>query len=262
MLFPGWQRKKGRLGNNSKFRDGKMKVLILNGSARGRKGITGKLLDAITRGLTKADAEVKTFEISKLSISPCTACLTCMHKTPGECSIKDDMEPIYEALKTSDLLILATPLYVDTMTAQLKTVMDRSIACMQPFLVKDDTGRIRHPFTWRMPARFLLLSTSGFPEEEIFAPLIATFQAEAVNFSSQPIGEICIPGSIALQMEPELLDRHLSLLEEAGRILGSTGGIPENLLQDINTPPVDVDRYLQAAAGYEEWCRAKLRKRG
>jgi multimeric flavodoxin WrbA len=75
--------------------------------------------------------------------------------------------------KTSDLLILAAPLYVDTMTAQLKTVMDRSIACMQPFLVKDVAGRIRHPFTWRMPSSFLLLSTSGFPEQENFLPLIA-----------------------------------------------------------------------------------------
>jgi len=185
-----------------------------------------------------------------------------MHKTPGKCSIQDDMEPIYEALKISDLLILATPLYVDTMTAQLKTVMDRSIACMQPFLVKDDTGRIRHPFSWRMPASFLLLSTSGFPEREIFDPLIATFRAEAINFSSKPVGEICIPGSIALQMEPELLDRHLSLLEEAGRMLGTTGCIPDNLLQDLNTPPVNVDQYLKIAAEYEEWCRAKLSKSG
>jgi len=239
-----------------------MKALILNGSARGRKGVTGKLLEAISKGLAAANAELKTFEISKLSISPCTGCLTCMHKTPGKCVIQDDMGPIYEALKTSDLLILATPLYVDTMSAQLKTVMDRSLACLQPFLIKDDTGRVRHPFNWRMPSKFLLLSTSAFPEKEVFAPLIATFRAEAANFSSKPVGEICIPGSIALQMEPDLLDRHLSLIEEAGKLLGATGGIPEDLLQDLNTPPVDVDRYLQAAVKYEEWCRAQLRKSG
>jgi multimeric flavodoxin WrbA len=239
-----------------------MKGLILNGSARGRKGVTGKLLDAISKGLAKANAELKTFEIRKLSISPCTGCLSCMHKTPGKCAIQDDMEPIYEALKTSDLLIMATPLYVDTMSAQLKTVMDRCLACLQPFLIKDDTGRVRHPFNWRMPAKFLLLSTSAFPEREVFASLIATFRAEAANLSSTAVGEICIPGSIALQMEPELLDRHLSLLEEAGEILGVTGGIPEDLLQHLNTPPVDVERYLQVATKYEDWCRAQLGKRG
>ncbi len=235
-----------------------MKALILNGSARGQKGVTGTLVEAITRGLMEAKAGVQTFEIQSMTISPCRACLTCMHKTPGECSIKDDMGLIYEACKTSDLLILATPLYVDTMTAQLKTVMDRSIACMQPFLVKDVAGRIRHPFTWRMPSSFLLLSTSGFPEQENFLPLIATFRAQAANFSSQAIGEICISGSIALQMEPELLKRHLTLLEEAGRHLGATGNIPEDILQNLNTPPVGVDRYLQATAKYEQWCRSKL----
>jgi hypothetical protein len=238
-----------------------MKILILNGSARGRKGITGKMLEALGKGLAEAKADVETFLIHKLSISPCTACLTCMHKTPGKCVIRDDMDPIYEALKTSDLLVMATPLYVDAMSAQLKTVMDRSLACLQPFLVKDDTGRVRHPYNWRMPSRFLLLSTSAFPEPEVFIPLITTFRAEAANFGSQPIGEVCIPGSIALQVEPQLLDRHLSLLEEAGRVLGTTGSIPENLLQELNTPPFDVDRYLKVAAKYEEWCREQLSKR-
>jgi len=239
-----------------------MKGLILNGSARGGKGVTGKMLEAISRGLTKANAELKTFEIRKLSISPCTGCLSCMQKNPGKCIIQDDMEPIYEALKTSDLLIMATPLYVDTMSAQLKTVMDRCLACLQPFLIKDETGRVRHPFNWRMPANLLLLSTSAFPEWEVFASLIATFRAEAANFSSKAVGEICIPGSIALQMEPALLDRYLSLLEEAGEILGATGSIPGNLLQDLNTPPVDVERYLQVSTKYEDWCRAQLSKRG
>lgn len=237
-----------------------MNVLILNGSARGGKGVTGRLLESLSRGLTKANAKVKTFDIVKLSISPCTACLMCMHKTPGECSIKDDMELIYEAYKTSDLLILATPVYLDTMTAQMKAVLDRSMVFMQPFLIRDATGRVRHPFNWPMPPKFMLLSTSGFPEKESFDPLIATFRAEAANFGSLPIGEICIPGSIALQMEPELLNKHLSLLEEAGSVLGTTGNIPGNILTELNTPPVDIDRYLQAAAKYEKWCRSKLNK--
>ncbi|OPY88560.1 MAG: NADPH-dependent FMN reductase [Syntrophus sp. PtaU1.Bin208] len=237
-----------------------MRGLILNGSARGQKGVTGKMLDALTRGLSKASAELKTFELRRMSISPCTGCLSCMHKNPGVCVLQDDMGLIYEALKTSDLLIMATPLYVDTMSAQLKTVMDRCLACLQPFLVKDETGRVRHPFNWRMPAKFLLLSTSAFPELEVFAALIATFRAEAANFNSKAVGEICIPGSIALQMEPELLDRHLSLLEEAGRVLAGTGSIPESLLRELNTPPLDVERYLQVATKYEDWCRAQLSK--
>ena len=237
-----------------------MKALILNGSARGGKGVTGKMVDALIRGLAKGKAGSTTFEIRRMTISPCTGCLSCMHKNPGICAVRDDMELIYEALKASDLLVMATPLYVDTMSAQLKTVMDRCLACLQPFLIRDDAGRVRHPYTWRMPAKFLLLSTSAFPEPEVFAALLATFHAQAANFGSKAAGAICIPGSIALQMEPELLDHHLSLLEEAGKILGQTGSIPGTLLQELNTPPVDVDRYLHVAARYEGWCREQLNK--
>lgn len=57
-----------------------MKILVLNGSARGQKGITGKLIRSITNGLSESGAEVKEFQIKDLHISPCTACLSCMHK--------------------------------------------------------------------------------------------------------------------------------------------------------------------------------------
>ena len=178
-----------------------MRVLILNGSARGQKGITGKLVKAITNGLSEGGAEVKQFEVQDLKISPCNACLTCMHNNPGVCAVKDDMEGIYEELKNSQILIVAAPVYTDNTSAQMKRVIDRCICCLRPFLTKDQSGRFRHPYTWRMPEKFILLSTAGFPEMETFDPLIATFRAQAATFGSKPITEICIPGSIALQMD-------------------------------------------------------------
>ncbi len=235
-----------------------MRVLILNGSARGDKGVTGKLLKSLATGLSEGAAQVKQFAVHSLNISPCVACLSCMHKTPGECAVKDDMTKIYPELKRSDILVLATPVYVDNMSAQMKTVMDRCICCMEPFLRKDRFGRIRHSYVWHMPAKFLLVSTSGFPEKESFDPLVATFRAQADNFGSDPVGEICIPGSLALQMEPEKLQHHLTLFEEAGRLIANTGGLKEDLLQALNTSPLTVDQYLAAAAQYEAWCRKRL----
>jgi multimeric flavodoxin WrbA len=237
-----------------------MKVLILNGSPRGPKSVTGRLLAGLSKGLSDGGASVHEIQVSSLKIAPCTACLSCMHRKPGECAIKDDMEGVYSLLKSSDLLILGTPVYVDGMSAQLKAVLDRSISCLQPFLARDGNHRIRHPFTWRMPGRFILVSTSGFPEVETFGPLIATFRAQAANFGSTPIGEVCIPGSIALQMEPARLDERLPLLEEIGRILAATGEISHNLLQQINQPLLTVDEYLVVAEQYESWCREQLGK--
>jgi multimeric flavodoxin WrbA len=239
-----------------------MNVLILNGSARGQKGVTGKLLKSFVEGLNDGNAEVAEFNVTSLNISPCTACLSCMHKTLGECAVKDDMEKIYTAMKGSGIMVLATPVYTDNMSAQLKNVMDRSICCMQGFLTRDRFGRVRHSYSWRMPAKFMLISTSGFPEMETFAPLIATYRAQALNLGSEAIAEICVPGSIAIQMEPERLDRHLGLIKEAGKEIALKGSIEPDILRELNTPPLTIDEYFTAAAKYESWLRKKLGETG
>jgi len=178
-----------------------------------------------------------------------------MHKTPGLCAINDDMDTIYPYLKDSDILIMATPVYVDNMSAQMKAVMDRCICCLEPFLRIDTTDRVRHPFSWNMPGKFFLVSTSGFPETESFAPLIQTYRAQAANFGSYPIGEICIPGSIALQMAPHLLEPRLDMIQHAGKMLSKQGGVDPSLLEEINKPIVTREKYLEIAAQYEAWAR-------
>ena len=238
-----------------------MKVLILNGSPRKQRSVTGKLLASIADGLKDGGAAIREFNLCSMKISPCSACFSCMHRTPGECAIRDDMEEIYSHLKTADILVVGTPVYVDGMSAQTKAVMDRSIACLQPFLTKDHSGRIRHPFNWRMPARFMLVSTSGFPEVETFGPLIAGFRAGAANFGAEPIAEVCVPGSIALQAEPGRLDGHLGLLKALGETLARTDSIDKDLLARVNAPPIGVAEYLEIAASYEAWCREQLAKR-
>ncbi|OPY81733.1 MAG: Iron-sulfur flavoprotein [Syntrophorhabdus sp. PtaU1.Bin153] len=236
-----------------------MRVIALNGSARGKKGVTWKLMDAFLKGLTEGGATVKDTQLHELNISYCTACLTCMHRTPGQCVIKDDMNQIYPYLKESDIFLMGTPVYTDTMTALMKTVMDRCICCLDPFLRIDEEDRTRHPYSWRMPAGFFLISTSGFPEKESFDPLIATYKAQTANFGSKPLGEICVPGSIALQVEPQNFEPHLDMIGQAGKMLALFGKVEPTLLEEINTPILSRQKYLQIAARYEDWCR---RRRG
>lgn len=235
-----------------------MKVLALNGSARGGKGVTGRLLAALTKGLEKGGAQLEVREVARMKVSPCLACLKCMLKTPGVCAQEDDMQTVYPALKSAGLLVLAAPVYTDSMSAQLKAVIDRCICAMQPFLARDAEGRVRHPACWSMPAKMVLLSTCSFPEPATFKPLIATFRAQAANFFSQPLAELCIPGSIALQMEPQRLEPHLALLSQAGQLLASEGSIPSTLMREINSPPFSVDEYLEIGVRYEEACRQRL----
>jgi hypothetical protein len=232
-----------------------MKIIALNGSARGKKGVTWRLLQAFLGGLEEGGAVVKDFHLNELNIAYCKACLTCMHKTPGQCAARDDMELIFPYLKTSDTFVMATPVYVDNMSAQMKTVMDRCICCLEPFLRIDRSDRVRHPYSWTMPPKFFLISTSGFPEKGSFAPLIATFRAQAANFGSDPIGEVCIPGSIALQMAPQQLEPRLAMIRQAGKVLALKGALSPALLEELNKPVLTRQAYLEVSARYEAWAR-------
>jgi hypothetical protein len=106
-----------------------------------------------------------------------------------------------------------------------------------------------------MPSKFFLISTSGFPETESFLPLIMTFRAQAANFGCESIGEICVPGSIALQMAPQLLEPYLDKIQQAGKTLALRGKAEPTLLEEMSRPIVTREQYLEISAKYEAWAR-------
>ncbi len=237
-----------------------MNAIMINGSARGTKGITYHLLCSFEKGLTGSGCSVSSYNLSDLAIEHCKSCFHCMHNKPGICNIKDDMTDIYDDLKKSEILVIGTPLYLDTMTSRMKVFFDRCIPCMQPFVHEDEHGRLRHSFTWQMPKHFILISTSGFPEIENFNTLESTVKAQAYNFGSELAASLFVPGSLGLQMEISLLEPYLDLIYHAGIEFGKNLKIPEDLLKRINTPILDKDEFNKHYRKYEEWCRKKLSK--
>jgi len=101
------------------------KVLILEGSPR-RGGNTQMLVDAVARGILRGGGKVERLRVSELKIAPCVGCGGC-DKT-GHCVVKDDMTRLYEKIVLSRRLILASPIYFYSLTAQLKAAVDRGQA--------------------------------------------------------------------------------------------------------------------------------------
>jgi multimeric flavodoxin WrbA len=60
-----------------------------------------------------------------LEIKPCTACDACLGKTDKFCIIDDDMDQLYPAFVEADLVVLASPIYWWSVSAQLKLFIDR-----------------------------------------------------------------------------------------------------------------------------------------
>ena len=103
-------------------------VLILNGSPR-KKGNTAYLIGKLIEGIHEAhpDTETETINLAFLKISPCNACDGCRIENPGKlyCVIRDHMAGLYDKVVKADAIIIASPVYWFTMTAQTKLFIDR-----------------------------------------------------------------------------------------------------------------------------------------
>ena len=97
-------------------------VLILKGSPR-RSGNSAVLAEQAAEGARAAGAQVESIYLHGLDIRPCDACDLCLEQ--GDCVIEDDMQPLYPKLAAADAILLASPVYWFTFSAQLKLCIDR-----------------------------------------------------------------------------------------------------------------------------------------
>lgn len=103
------------------------KIVILNGSPR-RNGNTSALVKAFTQGAESAGNTVTEFFLDSTEIHGCRGCFGGHSSQECPCVQKDDMSQIYPAVKESDVVVLATPLYYWNMSGQIRTAIDRLFA--------------------------------------------------------------------------------------------------------------------------------------
>lgn len=99
------------------------KVLILSSSPR-RGGNSDTLCNEFMRGAIESGNEAEKVFLRDKTIHYCTGCSTCsLHEKP--CPQKDDAAEIIEKMVAADVIVMATPVYFYTMSAQMKTLIDR-----------------------------------------------------------------------------------------------------------------------------------------
>ena len=100
-------------------------MLLINGSPR-NDGSSSRMLDIISE--RSSGYECERIDLGEKRISHCRGCLMC--KKNGECSIRDDMQPIYKKIQDADMIAIAVPVYFGTETGLLKNFIDRLYALM------------------------------------------------------------------------------------------------------------------------------------
>lgn len=96
-----------------------MKTLIFNGSPA-KKGNTAALIDELCATI---EGDVKVVDCYRVNVKACIDCKYCF-KNAG-CSIKDDMQQIYEDVEAADVIVMATPMHFGICSAPMFTVVSR-----------------------------------------------------------------------------------------------------------------------------------------
>jgi multimeric flavodoxin WrbA len=107
------------------------KVVITLGSPR-EKGNSSLLAMRAADGVRDAGGEPVIFGLHGMAIRPCRACDACQRNKDFRCLQVDDMAAVYAALRAADGLLIASPVYWFTLSAQTKLFMDRLYAFVGP----------------------------------------------------------------------------------------------------------------------------------
>ena len=151
-----------------------MNILILSGSPR-KGGNTDLLAEAFAKGAIERH-HVEIIYVRDYKVNPCMGCNACF-KTNGICAQKDDMSILYEKMGEADMLVIASPVYFYSISAQLKAVIDRF------------HNPIRDSFRIKKMA-LLLVGAASLPE--LFDAILTEYNLCLKFFNMEDAGRILV----------------------------------------------------------------------
>jgi len=101
-----------------------VKILAINGSPRAG-GNTETLTDAVLRGAAANGANTERIDLRRYSVHPHLGCKRCLMPESGTCVKPDDFPLLRRKVEEASMVLLATPLYWYTYSAQMKAFLDR-----------------------------------------------------------------------------------------------------------------------------------------
>ena len=147
-----------------------------------RGGNVDLLVDQVLAGAASQGVHIEKIFLNDLTIRPCQSCGPGPHDVgphdmgshdvgshdmgshdagphAGHCRIDDDMRQIHALIDAADILILGTPVYFDTVSAQTKLLIDRC-NCMTPLVERPD-GTCAFADRPTCPKRAVLVAVAG-----------------------------------------------------------------------------------------------------
>ena len=100
-----------------------LKTLGIVGSPR-EGGNTEQYMQHTLKVIADEGIQTELLSLSGKDIHPCTACMTC--RNSENCSISDDLMPIYQKMKEADAILIGCPVYFQSANALTRAFLERT----------------------------------------------------------------------------------------------------------------------------------------
>lgn len=182
------------------------KVLGVLGSPR-LEGNTADLLEAALQGARSAGAETERLNLARMKINACIECRRCDES--AECAVKtDDMQEIYSRIRNIDAIILASPIFFMSVSAQTKAMIDR---CQSYWVERYVQGK--RAYEGRPRPKGLFVACAGSSREIVFDPARHVVKAFFAAVDFEYSGEVLL----GFTDDPDLATRKKAAVEQAHR---------------------------------------------
>jgi hypothetical protein len=218
------------------------KVVAISGSIRMEKSDTAMLMEPFLDGVKEAGASAELFYVKRLNIQSCMGDFHCWDTKPGECIISDDMQLLYPKLRSADILVLATPVYIP-LPSEMQNFLNRLCPLIEPILEKRD-GRTRARFHENVKIRkIVLVSASGWWEKDNFGTVLRIAEEIAKDANVEFAGAILRPHAFVMNENKEKAKIVMNALKQAGFQLVKEGKIADELLETISQPLISEEEF-------------------
>ncbi len=218
-----------------------MKFIGFNGSPSGKTSATGRIMQAFLTGARHAGAETDNYHLCEYNIKQCNGCFSCWFRSPGQCTLQDDMPELLHAYQSADVVCFGSPVYSWNMTALLKNFVDRLVPLKSPLLTQQD-GHFAMDDAQKREQRYVTISNCGFPGENNFAIIKAAFSiCEPSLEIYRNCGKLLVSKQTGVQ---NTIHRYLEAVEQA-RYEFASAGVSEKTLSQLDRPLMSTADYVK-----------------
>lgn len=222
-----------------------MKVLVLNGSPKAERSNTLNVTKAFLEGFPSG-TQIELVHLAKLNIKPCAGCYSCWKKTGGKCVLQDDMQTIYGKISDTDIVIESFPLFFFGMPGTMKTVTDRCLPFMMPYMGDrvSDSDICFHKLRDEamLQKRLVVISSCGYVEAAPVYPALLK-QLEMIS-GGRHTAILCPEGEIFVsEMAKRQRDGYLKDITKAGAEYAGNLCLSEETIKRISKPMLSEQGY-------------------